>query len=163
MASRRPGDKPLSEPMMIILQLHICVTRPQWVKKSVFQLIIWNKHRIVCLRKIISYFLDIVFIWNRPCSIQCGPLSHWRHDDVIKWKHFPRYWPFVRGIHRSPRSFDVFFDLRLIKRLSTQSRGWWFEMLSHPLWHHCNGLDEIDAIDISLLLMHWNYVFLALS
>ena len=24
------------------------------------------------------------------------------HDDVIKWKHFPRYWPFVRGIHRSP-------------------------------------------------------------
>ena len=24
------------------------------------------------------------------------------HDDVIKWKHFPRYWPFVRGIHRPP-------------------------------------------------------------
>ena len=24
------------------------------------------------------------------------------HNDVIKWKHFPRYWPFVRGIHRSP-------------------------------------------------------------
>ena len=24
------------------------------------------------------------------------------HDDVMKWKHFPRYWPFVRGIHRSP-------------------------------------------------------------
>ena len=24
------------------------------------------------------------------------------YDDVIKWKHFARYWPFVRGIHRSP-------------------------------------------------------------
>ena len=24
------------------------------------------------------------------------------HDDVIKWKHFPRYWPFVRGIRRPP-------------------------------------------------------------
>ena len=24
------------------------------------------------------------------------------HDDVIKWKHFPRYWPFVREIQRSP-------------------------------------------------------------
>ena len=24
------------------------------------------------------------------------------HDDVIRWKHFPRYWPFVPGIHRSP-------------------------------------------------------------
>ena len=25
-----------------------------------------------------------------------------KHDDVIKWKHFPLYWPFVRGIHRPP-------------------------------------------------------------
>ena len=24
------------------------------------------------------------------------------HDDVIRWKHFPHYWPFVWGIHRSP-------------------------------------------------------------
>ena len=34
-----------------------------------------------------------------------GYIRAWRsfvHDDVIKWKHFPRYWPFVRGIHRSP-------------------------------------------------------------
>ena len=27
---------------------------------------------------------------------------HEWHDDVIKWKYFSRYWPFVRGIHRSP-------------------------------------------------------------
>ena len=32
MACRRPGDKPLSEPMMASLPTHICVTRPQWVK-----------------------------------------------------------------------------------------------------------------------------------
>ena len=37
------------------------------------------------------------------------------------------------------RSFDVFFDLGLNKRLSKQSWGWWFEMPSHSLWHHCNG------------------------
>ena len=36
------------------------------------------------------------------------------------------------------RSFDVFFDLRLDKRLSKQSWGWWFETLSCPLWRHCN-------------------------
>ena len=30
------------------------------------------------------------------------------------------------------QSFDVFFDLRLNKRLSKQSRGWWFETLSRP-------------------------------
>ena len=28
--------------------------------------------------------------------------GNWCHDNVIKWKHFPRNWPFVRGIHRSP-------------------------------------------------------------
>ena len=33
MAWRRPGDKPLSEPMMGCLPTHICVTRPQWVYK----------------------------------------------------------------------------------------------------------------------------------
>ena len=31
MAWRRPGDKPLSEPMMVSLPTHICVARPQWV------------------------------------------------------------------------------------------------------------------------------------
>ena len=34
MAWRRSGDKPLSEPMMVSLLTHICVTRPQWVKMS---------------------------------------------------------------------------------------------------------------------------------
>ena len=36
------------------------------------------------------------------------------------------------------RSFDVFFDLRLNKRLSKQSWGWWFETQSRPLWRHRN-------------------------
>ena len=35
MAWRRPGDKPLSEPMVVILLTHICVTRPQWVHGEV--------------------------------------------------------------------------------------------------------------------------------
>ena len=35
MAWRRPGDKPLSEPMMVSLLTHICVTRPQWVNWTI--------------------------------------------------------------------------------------------------------------------------------
>ena len=31
MVWHRPGDKPLSEPMMVVLPTHVCVTRPQWV------------------------------------------------------------------------------------------------------------------------------------
>ena len=45
-------------------------------------------------------------------------------------------------------SFDVFFDLRLYKRLSKQSWGWLFETLSRPLWRHCNVFD-IGAIQYS--------------
>ena len=37
------------------------------------------------------------------------------------------------------RSLDVFFYLRLNKRLSKQSWGWWFEKLPRPLWRHCNA------------------------
>ena len=37
------------------------------------------------------------------------------------------------------RSFDVFFDLRLNKRLSKHSWRWWFETPSRSLWRHCNG------------------------
>ena len=84
-----------------------------------------------------------------------------KHDDVTKWKHFPRNWPFVRGIHRSrwiphtkagDRSFDVFFDLRLNKRLSKQWWGWWFETLSRPWWRHRNGgMVENDNISSCLL------------
>ena len=68
-------------------------------------------------------------------------------DDVIKWNHFPRYWPFVRGIHRSPvnsphkgqwRGAFIIFDLRLNKRFSKQWWGWWFETPSRSLWRHCN-------------------------
>ena len=37
------------------------------------------------------------------------------------------------------RGFDVFFDMRLNKRLSKQSWGWWFETPLHSLWRHFNG------------------------
>ena len=38
MAWRRPGDKPLSKPMMVSLLMHICITPPQWVNiMNVFQ------------------------------------------------------------------------------------------------------------------------------
>ena len=40
---------------------------------------------------------------NRPAWRNMGIYAI--HDDVIKWKHLPRYWPFVREIHRSPVNY----------------------------------------------------------
>ena len=57
------------------------VTRPQWVKFS---------HGFVV------YCFVVVLLW-----VTSGFLYY---DDVIKWKHFPRYWPFVWGIHRPVNS-----------------------------------------------------------
>ena len=74
-------------------------------------------------------------------------MSRHLHDDVIKWKHFPRNWPFVRGIHRSrwiPHTKASDAELWCLlwfapnKRFSKQSLGWWFETLSPPLWRHRN-------------------------
>ena len=44
--------------------------------------------------------ISVTHLWHKHTRIA----FHWciTRDDVIKWKHFPRYWPFVRGIHRSP-------------------------------------------------------------
>ena len=46
MAWRRPGDKPLTEPMMLRLPTHICVSRPQWVNKA---LVCLGKNGIECI------------------------------------------------------------------------------------------------------------------
>ena len=49
------------------------------------------------------------------------------------------------------RSFDVFFDLRLNKRLIKQSRRRWFETPSRLLWRHRNVISTSIIIDI-----HWH-------
>ena len=49
------------------------------------------------------------------------------HDDVIKWNHFPRYWPFVLGIHRSPMNSPHKGQWRRALRFSlicTRINGW---------------------------------------
>ena len=50
------------------------------------------------------------------------------------------------------RSFDVFFNLRLNKRLSKQPWGWWFETPSWSLWRQCNEYVESD----NALSCQWN-------
>ena len=71
------------------------------------------------------------------------------------------------------RSFDVFFDLRLNKRLSKQSWSWWFETPSRPLWRHCNAVSwlgwsdcrppafppfQVDVIKWKHFSRHWPFV-----
>ena len=54
------------------------------------------------------------------------------------------------------RSFDVFLVLRPNKRLSKQSRGWWFQMHSRPLWRHCNLSASLPGV-VRLASRRWRH------
>ena len=75
-------DKPLGAPAYVKL----VYVKSIFLKIGIFNIIIW-------------WSLEHV-IYSLMHSSQNLSLSS--HDDVIKWKHFPCYWPFVQGIHRSP-------------------------------------------------------------
>ena len=109
-----------------------------------------------------------------PCSIM-GPKWNVRHfTDDTWWRHQMETLSALLAVcaGNSPvlgvftaqrpvtRSFDVFFDLRLNKRLSKQSWGWWFETLSRQFWRHCNDFETyFDDIYFALGLEIINVFF----
>ena len=76
------------------------------------------------------------------------------HDDVIKWKHFPRYWPFVRGIHRSPVNSSHKVQWRwalMFSLICARINGWVNNREAGDLRHHQAHCDVI--------VMHcWNVI-----
>ena len=132
--------------------LPMCISRTnfQWVVSWTFCCILFN----------IFYHRELNYI----------------HDNVIKWKRFLRYWPFMRGVHRSTvispqkaSDAELWCFLSSVpeyKRLSKQSWGWWVETPSRSLWHHCSvimlpevvilsGFTSILSVTILLWLGSW--------
>ena len=80
--------------------------------------------------------------------VRFPPVQIPTHNDVIKWKHFLRYWPFVRRIHWSPVNSPhkgqwrrtLMFSLICARISGWVNSGEAGETLSHPLWRHCNAL-----------------------
>ena len=56
----------------------------------------WDANTYPCLR-----YLFLAATSSNTGNLSSEPVET-KHDDVIKWNHFLRNWPFVRGIHRSP-------------------------------------------------------------
>ena len=79
---------------------HIKYNKTKYDKMSV---LVWPLYHPVYSEHIqhtaIISMTDI--FWKQERGIKHAILNTTCHDDVIKWKHFPRYWPFVRGIRRS--------------------------------------------------------------
>ena len=86
------------------------------------------------------------------------------HDDVIKWKHFPRYWFFVRGIHRSPvrRSFDVF--LVTFSLICAWTNGWVNNREAGELTRHCAHYNVTVMDMLSCRIQHqWKHFIIVLA
>ena len=112
--------------MAIILQVIFSITFSWW-KRFEFELQFHTSLYLYCglKYKYIGYTwwrhqMETFFAWLAICA-----------GNSLVPGEFPAQRPVMR-------SFDIFFDLRLNKRLSKQSWCWWFETLSCPLWHHCN-------------------------
>ena len=81
---------------------YTCTANDKWLSnfkmtvklKMQMWAILWG---CICLMPI-AYTVYEIIIDVLCIFVGCN----FHHDDVIKWKHFPRYWPFVRAIQRSP-------------------------------------------------------------
>ena len=73
------------------------------------------------------------------------------HNHVIKWKHFPRYWPFVRGIHRSP--------------VNSPHKGHWrVALMLSLICARINGWgNNREAGDLRRHRTHYNVILMLLS
>ena len=88
------------------------------------------------------------------------------HDDGIKWKHFPRYWPFVWGIHQSPINFPHKGQWRGVcfRKMFPFDDGimWWYFfrqavylmiVFQQQIFHGLYGLSLISIYSIGMLSM----------
>ena len=100
MAWRRPGDKPLSEPMMVSLLTHICVTRPQWVK---YQVVIDGTFVAVIL-------LITCWLWLESYIDQYF-YSGWAsfQSNTVLIVHCRNLWPFVEQDKSHTSKYNVRF------------------------------------------------------
>ena len=175
MAWRRLGDKPLSEPMMVSLPTHICVTWLQRVKmldakNTIFSPEAFNDQDsenctcpVPCDKRMFDPIITYASNSNFDMDIMLRGDTDELQSKYIRGRenHFlsmmtssngnifrvtgplcgeftgPGEFPAQRPV---TRSFDVFFDLRLNKRLSKQPWGWWFETPSWSLWCQCNAI-----------------------
>ena len=121
-------------------------------------------------------FIHVYVRWASRRKITTMPLSWKLRDDVIKWKHFPRYWPFVRGIHRPPMNSmhkGQWSGALMFSLICAWTNSWANTGDAGDLGRHCTNYDVIvvwpfiflweskyhkdqQIIDVSLLLAWWS-------
>ena len=107
MAWRRPGDKPLFEPMMGSLQTHICVARPQWVKGLIMDrcmLLTSTPECVVLPCRAITRAQPIDFRAVKCISVEsdqpcCDNISWYIQFDLLYYSYFTR--PLLHAVYNT--------------------------------------------------------------
>ena len=79
------------------------------------------------------------------------------HDDVIKWKYYPRYWAFVRGIHWSPVNSPPIGQLRgalMFSLICAWINGWVNNRDAGDLRRHWDVISSKNLYRHVIILMH---------
>ena len=116
-------------------------------------------HSVYYFYEIILYHWNAEMIHRERGTLDRLVLLDWlttgasgpSHDDVIKLKHFPRYWPFVRGIHRSSVNSphkDQWRGALMFSLISAWTNGWINNRKAGDLRRHRAHYDVT-------LMRHW--------
>ena len=118
-----------------------CITRPQWVNEMASG---WFNIKMPSYQYRNSRCGDKMILW-----------PSYLHDDVIKWKHFPRCWPFVQGIHpslvNSPHKGQSHRAL-MLSLICAHINGW-EKIVGLVIW------DTIVPIMMSLQCPQWDFPY----
>ena len=145
MAWWRPGDEPLSEPMVVISFTHICVTRLQWVNDFIWldlrmdETLVWNLILVIFLRyslrnvkKLVVYFFRprCVYFSTSVCSINSTSSGKYQSNKMFGdlWD----LWASLISLHKlnPQRTFsfagtDTLLYTKIAKILGSRSIRYW--------------------------------------
>ena len=125
MAWRRPGDKPLSEPMTVGLLTHLCVAQSLWVKwcscNALVSTVLYVTFMAV-LRVMMTSSNGNIFHVTGPL---CGKFTGHQVIPLTTKASDVKLWLFLWS---TPE-----------QTVGKQSRCHWFETPARSLWRHCNG------------------------
>ena len=109
----------------------------------------WN---MIDVRFVFSkqYAYPVTTLWRHQMETFSGLLALCVGNSPVT-SEFPSQRPVAR-------SFDVFFDLRLNKRLSTRSRHRWFETPSNSLWCHVNEICQKQTHHLSNYVLQYTTI-----
>ena len=97
-------------------------------------------HQTIILKIILKAL--VINLWWRGITMMTSSNGNIFRVTGPLWGEFPSHRPLAR-------SSGVSVALRLDKRLSKQSRRWWFETPSRSLWRHCNEMIWIMPCEMS--------------